>query len=88
MLQSKGFRWLESFVAGLIFVIFACFYNEIFGQILRNYAYFKQPTLPRTLKEYFNLQCSSIVITGATVMPHNFIYIAVWYKPEHPNFES
>jgi manganese transport protein len=23
MLQSKGFRWLESFVAGLIFVIFA-----------------------------------------------------------------
>ena len=29
MLQSKGFRWLESFVAGLIFVIFACFLYEI-----------------------------------------------------------
>ena len=28
MLQSKGFRWLESFVAGLIFVIFACFYTK------------------------------------------------------------
>jgi manganese transport protein len=25
MLQAKGFRWIESIVAGLIFIILACF---------------------------------------------------------------
>ena len=43
MLQSKGFRWLESFVAGLIFVILLVFIRNL-GKSTRNYAYFKQPT--------------------------------------------
>jgi manganese transport protein len=29
MLQAKGFRWIESIVAGLIFIILACFAYEI-----------------------------------------------------------
>lgn len=71
MLQSKGFRWLESFVAGLIFVIFACFLYEILVSqpeimpILSN-------LLPK--KEIiFNpsMLYIAIGILGATVMPHN-----------------
>ena len=71
MLQSKGFRWLESFVAGLIFVILACFLYEILVSqpeimpILSN-------LLPK--KEIiFNpsMLYIAIGILGATVMPHN-----------------
>ena len=71
MLQSKGFRWLESFVAGLIFFILACFLYEILVSqpeimpILSN-------LLPK--KEIiFNpsMLYIAIGILGATVMPHN-----------------
>ncbi|WDT67785.1 Nramp family divalent metal transporter [Cloacibacterium sp. TD35] len=71
MLQSKGFRWLESFVAGLIFVIFACFLYEILVS---------QPEIMPILSSLipqkeivFNpsMLYIAIGILGATVMPHN-----------------
>lgn len=71
MLQSKGFRWLESFIAGLIFVIFACFFYEI---IISKPEIFPilQGLIPQ--KEIvFNpsMLYIAIGILGATVMPHN-----------------
>lgn len=71
LLQSRGFRWLESFVAGLIFVILGCFVYEIliskpdFIPILNGLIPQKEIiTNPSML--YI-----AIGILGATVMPHN-----------------
>ena len=71
MLQARGFRWLESIIGGLIFVIFACFAYEVV---------ISKPDLVPMLhgllpqKEIvFNpsMLYIAIGILGATVMPHN-----------------
>ena len=69
--QGKGFRALESIVAGLIFVIFCCFAYEIavsqpsivqiFGNILPKPEIVTNPEMLYV----------AIGILGATVMPHN-----------------
>lgn len=71
LLQAKGFRWIESIVAGLIFIILACFGYEIiiskpeFSAILGGLVPSKEiVTNPAML--YI-----AIGILGATVMPHN-----------------
>lgn len=71
LLQSKGFRWLESFVAGLIFVILFCFIYEI---IISNPEVF--PILKGLIPQKEIIQNPSMLyiaigILGATVMPHN-----------------
>lgn len=71
MLQAKGFRWLESFVGGLIFVIFLCFFYEI---VISKPDIF--PLLYGLLpqKEVVTNPSAlyiAIGILGATVMPHN-----------------
>jgi len=70
-LQSKGFRYLESIVAGLIFLIGACFLYEMIAS---------QPTIAGVIG---GLVPSTEIVTnpamlyiaigilGATVMPHN-----------------
>ena len=71
LLQSRGFRWIEAFVAGLIFVIFACFGYEIIAS--------KPDLFPLlnglipTKQIIFNpsMLYIAIGILGATVMPHN-----------------
>lgn len=71
MLQAKGFRWLESIVGGLIFIILACFAYEII---------ISKPELVPLLKGLIPekeivtnpaMLFIAIGILGATVMPHN-----------------
>ncbi|GAA4416926.1 Nramp family divalent metal transporter [Nibrella viscosa] len=70
-LQNKGFRLLESIVAGLIFIIFLCFAYEIFlsrpdmGAVAGG-------LLPRReIVTNPSMLYLAIGILGATVMPHN-----------------
>ena len=71
LFQSKGFRLIESIVAGLIFLIFGCFLYEI---IVSHPDYFGilQGLVPQ--KEVVTnpgMLYIAIGILGATVMPHN-----------------
>lgn len=71
MLQAKGFRWIESIVGGLIFLILACFVyelviskpavNELLGGLVPSTEIVKNPAMLYI----------AIGILGATVMPHN-----------------
>lgn len=70
-LQAKGFRYIESIVGGLIFIIFVAFFYEIF---------LSQPDIIPLLeglipkKEIItdpSMLYIAIGILGATVMPHN-----------------
>ncbi|NVO83820.1 Nramp family divalent metal transporter [Hymenobacter terrestris] len=69
--QSKGFRIIESIVAGLVFVIFGCFVYEI---IASNPDYFAMARglipKPEIVTDPSALYLA-IGILGATVMPHN-----------------
>ncbi len=71
LLQAKGFRWIESIVAGLMFIILVCFGYEII---------ISQPEINAILgglipqKEIITnpaMLYIGIGILGATVMPHN-----------------
>ena len=69
--QSKGFRIIESIVAGLVFVIFGCFVYEI---IASNPDYFAmaQGLIPKPeIVTDPSALYLAIGILGATVMPHN-----------------
>lgn len=71
MLQARGFRWIESIVAGLIFIILGCFVyeliisqpsiSEIFGGMVPKKEVIQNPAMLYI----------AIGILGATVMPHN-----------------
>lgn len=71
LLQSKGFRWIESIVGGLIFIILACFIyeivisqpaiNEMLGGLVPKAEIIQNPAMLYI----------AIGILGATVMPHN-----------------
>jgi len=71
LLQNKGFRYLEAFVAGLIFVIFCCFAYElmmskpVIADVLRGLI----PTTEIVMND--KMLFIAIGILGATVMPHN-----------------
>ena len=71
LLQSRGFRWIEAFVAGLIFVIFACFGYEIIASKPDLFPLLKG--LVPTAQIVFDpsMLYIAIGILGATVMPHN-----------------
>jgi manganese transport protein len=71
LFQSKGFRLLESIVAGLIFLIFGCFLYEI---IVSHPDYFGILAGLVPQKEVVTnpgMLYIAIGILGATVMPHN-----------------
>ena len=71
LLQRIGFRWIEAFVIGLLFVIAACFAVQLamadpdFGAIIRGLA----PTTE--LVKNPAMLYIALGIVGATVMPHN-----------------
>ena len=71
LLQSRGFRWIEAFVGGMIFVIFACFGYEIIASKPDLFPMLKG-LLP-TAQIVYNPEMLYIAIgiLGATVMPHN-----------------
>lgn len=71
LLQRVGFRWIEAFVIGLLFVIAACFAVQLamadpdLGAIIRGLA----PTTE--LVKNPAMLYIALGIVGATVMPHN-----------------
>ncbi|GLK81395.1 Nramp family divalent metal transporter [Methylopila turkensis] len=71
MLQRIGFRWIEAFVIGLLFVIAACFAIQLamadpdLGAVIRGLA----PTIE--LVQNPAMLYIALGIVGATVMPHN-----------------
>lgn len=85
LLQSKGFRWIESIVGGLIFIILACFVyelvisepavNEIFGGLVPKAEIVQNPAMLYI----------AIGILGATVMPHNlYLHSSIVQTRDYP----
>ena len=69
--QSKGFRIIESIVAGLIFVIFGCFIYEIVASH-PDYFALAEGLIPKPqIVTDPHALYLAIGILGATVMPHN-----------------
>ncbi|SFI52879.1 Nramp family divalent metal transporter [Halpernia frigidisoli] len=71
LLQSRGFRWIEAFVAGLIFVIFACFGYEIIASNPDIFPLLKGLVPTKQIVYNPEMLYIAIGILGATVMPHN-----------------
>lgn len=71
LLQSRGFRWIEAFVAGLIFVIFACFGYEIIASKPDLFPLLKGLIPTKQIVYNPEMLYIAIGILGATVMPHN-----------------
>lgn len=71
LLQSRGFRWIEAFVAGLIFVIFACFGYEILASKPDLFPMLKGLIPTKQIVYDPSMLYIAIGILGATVMPHN-----------------
>lgn len=71
LLQNRGFRYLEAFVGGLIFIIFCCFAYELF-MAKPEIAAVVNGLLPTTeILTNGDMLYIAIGILGATVMPHN-----------------
>ena len=71
LLQNKGFRYLEAFVGGLIFIIFCCFAYELMMS-KPEFAAVVGGLLPKTeIIVNGDMLYIAIGILGATVMPHN-----------------
>lgn len=71
LLQNKGFRYLEAFVGGLIFIIFCCFAYELIMS-KPEFAAVVGGLLPKTeIIMNGDMLYIAIGILGATVMPHN-----------------
>jgi manganese transport protein len=81
---SQGFRWIESIVGGLIFIILACFVYELI---------ISKPAINEVLGGLFQKEIIqnpamlyiAIGILGATVMPHNLYFTAALSRPEIMN---
>ena len=71
LLQNRGFRYLEAFVGGLIFIIFCCFAYELIMS-KPEIAAVVGGLLPTTeIIMNGDMLYIAIGILGATVMPHN-----------------
>jgi manganese transport protein len=71
ILQNRGFRWLESIVAGLILVIILCFGYEIIVSKPDIYQIFAGIIPQKEIVTNPEMLYIAIGILGATVMPHN-----------------
>ncbi|MCW4452027.1 Nramp family divalent metal transporter [Kaistella sp. BT6-1-3] len=70
-LQAKGFRYLESIVAGLIFVILGCFIYEIILSKPDIFPILSSLVPQKEIVTNPSMLYIAIGILGATVMPHN-----------------
>ncbi len=71
LLQNRGFRYLEAFVGGLIFIIFCCFGYELLVS-KPEIAAVMNGLIPKTeIITNGDMLYIAIGILGATVMPHN-----------------
>jgi manganese transport protein len=71
LMQNKGFKLIESLVAGLIFLIFACFLYEIVASKPDWLGLAKGLVPQREVVTNPAMLYVAIGILGATVMPHN-----------------
>lgn len=71
LLQSKGFRWLEAVVGGLIALIFGCFFYEILISQPQWFPILKGLIPQKEIVYNPSMLYIAIGILGATVMPHN-----------------
>ena len=71
LLQAKGFRWLESIVGGLIFIILGCFLYEIIISKPDVLPILKGLVPQKEVVTNPSMLYIAIGILGATVMPHN-----------------
>jgi len=88
-LQNRGFRYIEAFVAGLIFIISFCFiYNLALAQ--PQIAEVINGLIPRTeIITNANMLYISIGILGATVMPHNlYLHSSIIQTRNYEDTES
>lgn len=70
-LQSKGFRYIESIVGGLIFIIFIAFFYEIFLSKPDIFPLLEGLIPKKEIIQNPSMLYIAIGILGATVMPHN-----------------
>lgn len=70
-LQAKGFRWIESIVGGLIFIILGCFLYEILISKPEIFPLLKGLVPQKEIITNPSMLYIAIGILGATVMPHN-----------------
>lgn len=88
-LQSKGWRVIETIVAGLVFLIGGCFVYEIIAS---------RPDLPELLRGFIptteivvnpGMLYIAIGILGATVMPHNlYLHSAIVQTRNYPRDDA
>ncbi len=89
VLQNKGWRAIETIVAGLVFLIGGCFAYEIIAS---------RPDMPDMLRGFIptpeivvspGMLYIAIGILGATVMPHNlYLHSAIVQTRDYPRDDS
>lgn len=89
LLQNKGFRFLESLVAGLIFLILGCFAYEMIVSRPELSAMLGG-LLPRPeIVTTPGMLYVAIGILGATVMPHNlYLHSSIVQTRDHPRTDT
>ena len=84
-LQSRGFRYIESIVGGLIFVIFASFLYEIFLSKPDIFPLLEGLIPKKEIITNPSLLYIAIGILGATVMPHNlYLHSSIVQTRDYP----
>ncbi len=84
-LQSRGFRYIESIVGGLIFVIFASFLYEIFLSKPGIFPLLEGLIPKKEIITNPSMLYIAIGILGATVMPHNlYLHSSIVQTRDYP----
>lgn len=84
-LQSRGFRYIESIVGGLIFVIFASFLYEIFLSKPDIFPLLEGLIPKKEIITNPSMLYIAIGILGATVMPHNlYLHSSIVQTRDYP----
>jgi len=84
-LQSRGFRYIESIVGGLIFVIFAAFLYEIFLSKPDIFPLLEGLIPKKEIITNPSMLYIAIGILGATVMPHNlYLHSSIVQTRDYP----
>lgn len=84
-LQSRGFRYIESIVGGLIFVIFASFLYEIFLSKPDIFPMLEGLIPKKEIITNSSMLYIAIGILGATVMPHNlYLHSSIVQTRDYP----
>jgi len=84
-LQSRGFRYIESIVGGLIFIIFASFLYEIFLSKPDIFPLLEGLIPKKEIITNPSMLYIAIGILGATVMPHNlYLHSSIVQTRDYP----